>query len=167
MNNTEIVDLAKQLGERLAEKSMKISTAESCTGGAIAMAITEISGSSEWFECGFVTYSNQSKMQMLGVNPEFLQQYGAVSEQVAIEMVAGALQNSAADLAVAVTGIAGPGGGTEDKPVGTVYIAWGFKQQGIRCKKHVFLGNRATIRKKTIISALKSCLNQAEVSGRF
>ncbi len=156
--DTEIIELAEKLGQRLTEKQLMLATAESCTGGAISMAITEIAGSSAWFDRGFVTYSNLAKMQMLGVSSESLQQFGAVSEQVAIEMVAGALQNSAADLAVAVTGIAGPGGGTEDKPVGTVFVASGFKHQSIVCQKHVFSGNRATIRRLTVLAALDRCI---------
>ncbi len=122
--NKEIIQLAQQLGRLLKEKDLKIATAESCTGGGIAQAITEVSGSSVWFDRGFVTYSNLAKIQMLQVKQESLDEYGAVSEKVAIEMVNGALINSVADIAVSVTGIAGPTGGTELKPVGVVYIAW-------------------------------------------
>jgi nicotinamide-nucleotide amidase len=151
----EIREIARQLGKVLKDKDMKIVTAESCTGGGIAQAITEIPGSSAWFDRGFVTYSNDSKVQMLQVKQSTLNKYGAVSEQVAIEMVKGALANSDADLAVSVTGIAGPDGGTEQKPVGTVYIAWGLKGGEVNCKRHFFLGNRAEVRRQTVKGALK------------
>jgi len=139
-------------------------TAESCTGGGIAQAITEIPGSSAWFDRGFITYSNSAKVQMLKVKQSILDQYGAVSEEVAIQMVEGALVNSDADIAVAVTGIAGPDGGSELKPVGTVFIAWGVKDWNIYCGKYIFRGGRTTIRKSTVISALESCLKQVEVT---
>ena len=130
--DNEIIELARQLGKVLKEQGMKIATAESCTGGGIAQAITEIPGSSAWFDRGFVTYSNAAKLQMLQVKQSTLDEFGAVSEQVAIEMVEGALMNSNADLAVSVTGIAGPDGGTNIKPVGTIYIAWQYKGQDVK-----------------------------------
>ena len=117
-------DLSAQLGQMASEKKEMIATAESCTSGGIACAITQTAGSSEWFDRGFVTYSNESKEDLLGVKHETLQQYGAVSEQTASEMVLGALTRSNATLAVAVTGIAGPGGAVPGKPVGTVFMAW-------------------------------------------
>lgn len=156
----QIIELARLLGQKLKQKKLKIATAESCTGGGIAQAITEISGSSSWFDRGFVTYSNLAKMQMLQVKQGALDQHGAVSEVVARQMVEGALNNSDANLAVSVTGIAGPGGGSEKKPVGTVYIAWGIKGEGVECEKYVFLGDRADVRKQTVISALKGCLGE-------
>ena len=165
MMDKQITELASQLGSALKAKGLMIATAESCTGGGIAQAITEITGSSAWFDRGFVSYSNLAKVQMLQVRQSALDQYGAVSEEVAKQMVAGALNNSDADIAVSVTGIAGPDGGSELKPVGTVFIAWGIKGEQIFCRKHVFSGNRATIRNSTIISALKSCLQQAESTG--
>jgi len=149
-----IIELSTLLGERLKKKGLKIATAESCTGGGIAQAITEIPGSSAWFDRGFVTYSNLSKVEMLGVKQSTLEQYGAVSEQVAIEMVKGALINSDSDIAVAVTGVAGPGGGSVLKPVGTVFIAYGLNTEQQQCKKYFFIGNRSDIRNSTIISAL-------------
>ena len=158
----EIKEITRQLGKVLKEKGMKIVTAESCTGGGIAQAITEIPGSSAWFDRGFVTYSNNAKVQMLQVKQITLDNYGAVSEQVAIEMVVGALANSDADLAVSVTGIAGPDGGTEQKPVGTVYIAWGTDEGLIMCARHVFIGDRVAIREQTVKSALLSYLKQRE-----
>ncbi len=154
----KIIQLAKQLGLLLKEKDLKIVTAESCTGGGIAQAITEVSGSSAWFDRGFVTYSNLAKIQMLQVKQKSLNDCGAVSEKVAIEMVEGALVNCAADIAVSVTGIAGPTGGTEQKPVGTVYIAWKKEGALASCKKYFFLGNRREIRRQTVSKALKICL---------
>ena len=159
----EIIRLAKQLGSELKDKGLKIATAESCTGGGIAQAITEVPGSSAWFDRGFVTYSNQAKIQMLQVKQESLDDFGAVSEQVAIEMVEGALIYSEADIAVSVTGIAGPTGGTEQKPVGTVYIAKKENGMPASCKKHIFLGDRRKIRLQTVSMALKYCLLTAHV----
>ena len=154
----QIIKLSTLLGEKLKAEGLKIATAESCTGGGIAQAITEIAGSSAWFDRGFVTYSNLSKVQMLGVKQATLDDFGAVSEEVANEMVEGALVHSEADLAVAVTGIAGPAGGSELKSVGTVYITYGIKGRQSISYKHVFKGNRADVRKQTIISALYKCL---------
>ena len=160
MIDKQINQLACQLGEALKEKGMMIATAESCTGGGIAQAITEIPGSSAWFDRGFVTYSNKAKVEMLQVKQSTLDEYGAVSEAVAIEMVEGALLNSDADLAVAVTGIAGPDGGSEDKPVGTVYIAWGVREGSANCLMQTYTGNRASIRQQTVQRALALCLKQ-------
>ncbi len=160
MIDQEITPLARQLGEVLKAKALKLVTAESCTGGGIAQAITEISGSSDWFDRGFVTYSNQAKIEMLQVKPSTLEQYGAVSAEIAIQMVTGALLNSDAGLAIAVTGIAGPSGGTEQKPVGTVYIAWQYKNGIMHCVKKLFSGDRARIRQQTVHDAIKYCLLQ-------
>lgn len=150
----EITELASQLGEALKDNGLKISTAESCTGGGIAYAITEIPGSSAWFDRGFVTYSNNAKVHMLGVDPLTLDAHGAVSEEVALEMVKGALLNSDADMAVSVTGIAGPEGGSDSKPVGTVYMAWQKRVEKPLCVMQEFSGDRQQIREQTIISAL-------------
>lgn len=154
----EIIQLAKQLGWALKDKGVKIATAESCTGGGIAQAITEVPGSSAWFDRGFITYSNQAKIQMLQVKQESLDDFGAVSKQVAIEMVEGAIIYSEADIVVSVTGIAGPTGGTEKKPVGTVYIAKKEKGMPASYKKYIFLGGRRQIRLQTVKMALKYCL---------
>ena len=154
----ETTELARQLGQVLKEKKMKIVTAESCTGGGIAQAITEISGSSAWFDRGFVTYSNISKVQMIQINQKTLDRYGAVSKEVAIEMVKGALINSDADLAVSVTGIAGPTGGTDEKPIGTVFIAVKKIEKKENCLSHVFLGNRMQIRQHAVQYALELCM---------
>lgn len=153
--DNELFELARQLGRLLKSKEKKIATAESCTGGWIAQVITGISGSSAWFDRGFVTYSNAAKIQMLGVKPETLAQYGAVSVQTATEMAAGALTHSDADCAIAVTGIAGPGGGTAEKPVGTVYIAWAYKNQEVKVVQKKLAGNRHQIRRQTVKIALE------------
>ncbi|MCK4841724.1 MAG: CinA family protein [Methylococcales bacterium] len=152
----QITELALQLGGVLKNKGMMLVTAESCTGGGIAQAVTEIPGSSAWFDRGFVTYSNQAKVDMLQVKQSTLDKYGAVSSEVAIEMVEGALVNSPANIAVSVTGIAGPSGGSDDKPVGTVYIAWGVKGKSkVQCLRHNFSGNRTQIRMQVVERALR------------
>lgn len=160
MIDKQIIELAMQLGQSLKDKGLTVATAESCTGGGIAQAITEIAGSSAWFDRGFVTYSNLSKVQMLQVQQATLDQYGAVSEQVAKQMVAGALLNSTADIAVAVTGIAGPDGGSEEKPVGTVYIAWGDINEQ-QCLCYHFLGSREEVRKQTVKTALARVIEKS------
>jgi len=151
----ELFELAQQLGRLLKSKGEKIATAESCTGGWIAQIITEVPGSSAWFDRGFVTYSNAAKMQMLGTKPETLEKYGAVSAQTATEMVIGALAHSDADCAIAVTGIAGPDGGTAEKPVGTVFIAWVNKNQDVKVIQKKLTGNRHQIRRQTVKIALE------------
>jgi len=153
--DTELFELAEQVGHILKVRRKTIATAESCTGGGIAQAITEVPGSSVWFDRGFVTYSNAAKVQMLGVNPQTLEHYGAVSAETAAEMAAGALARSDADVAVAVTGIAGPDGETPDKPIGTVFIAWVHKNGEAKTVKKKFAGNRRQIREQTVKSALE------------
>ena len=152
--NEEVYILAERLGRLLSTKNMQIATAESCTGGAIAQAITDVPGSSEWFDRGFVTYSNLAKQQMLGVSEQTLSKFGAVSDATIREMLAGALQQSAAECAIAVSGIAGPGGGTPDKPVGTVYFGWIQKPDLIRTSQQLFFGNRHEIRTHAVVYAL-------------
>ena len=144
----------KQLAEQLIEKEFKLAVAESCTGGMLAQQCTSLSGSSKWFECGFVTYSNVSKIRLLEVEVEVLNEYGAVSSQVAEQMAKGVLHHSEADISVSITGIAGPGGGTEDKPVGTVYIATAVKNQPAKAKLHVFVGDRHAIREQAAATAV-------------
>ena len=153
--DNELFEISQQLGKLLQSKDKKISTAESCTGGWISQIITDVPGSSAWFDRGFVTYSNAAKMQMLGVKPETLDTFGAVSAQTATEMANGALQNSDADCAIAVTGIAGPTGGTIKKPVGTVFIAWAYKNQETKVIKKELTGNRFEIRQQSVKLALK------------
>lgn len=135
-----------ELAARLQEKRLRLCTAESCTGGLIAVRCTDMPGSSAWFECGWVTYSNASKTHLLGVAPEILERSGAVSAPVAEAMARGALAAADADLAVAVTGIAGPGGGTPDKPVGLVWFAWARRGGGCRSAERVFPGDREEVR---------------------
>ena len=153
--DNELFDIANTIGQQLKSKGLKIVTAESCTGGWIAQVITEIAGSSAWFDRGFVTYSNNAKIEMLGVNSQTLEAYGAVSAQTAEEMANGALAKSAADCAVAVTGIAGPDGGSAEKPVGTIYIAWAYKNQLRHVIKKQFNGSRHEIRAQTVKAALE------------
>ena len=150
-----LFELAHVLGKGLRTKGKVVATAESCTGGWIAQCITEIPGSSAWFDRGFVTYSNSAKTQMLGVKSATLETYGAVSAETVEEMVMGALAGSNADIATAVTGIAGPEGGTAEKPVGTVFIAWADKVGAIKVEKNLFLGNRYQIRAQTVQSAIQ------------
>jgi nicotinamide-nucleotide amidase len=151
--------LAAQVGEALKSRGMLLVTAESCTGGGVAQAITEVAGGSTWFERGFVTYSNLSKQQMLGVRESTLSGHGAVSEMTVREMVAGALQHSAAQVALAVSGIAGPDGGTAEKPVGTVWFAWGIKGGEVRARRYQLDGNRAEVRAQSVRIALQGVLN--------
>ncbi len=140
-------------GELLRQKLMLV-TAESCTGGWIAKVLTDVPGSSAWFECGVAAYSYEAKEAMLGVNPGTLEQHGAVSEEVVREMVAGALARMGGDVAVAVTGIAGPGGGTEDKPVGTVWIGWKRRGGYAQARLFHFDGDREAVRRHTVAAAL-------------
>ena len=134
----DLKDLGQQLGLMLRARNSVIATAESCTGGWIAQAITSVSGSSDWFSCGLVTYSNDSKVALLGVEEELLARHGAVSEQVVLAMVDGVLARSGADCAIATTGIAGPGGGTVDKPIGTVWIGLGVQGRKSTAKCYLF-----------------------------
>lgn len=154
----ELYNLAAQLGVLLKEKQSMLVTAESCTGGQIAQVITSIAGSSQWFERGFVTYTNLAKQEMLGVAPEILQAHGAVSEPTARAMAEGALRYSQADISVAVTGIAGPEGGTAEKPVGTVWLAWAKRNGSCEAKCCQFTGDRAAIRMQATKVALQGIL---------
>jgi nicotinamide-nucleotide amidase len=154
--------LAAQVGAALKSHGLKLATAESCTGGGVAQAVTSVAGSSAWFERGFVTYSNPSKQQMLGVSEATLAQYGAVSEAAVREMVAGALQHSEAQVALAVSGIAGPDGGTPDKPVGTVWFAWGLKNSVTFARVHHLAGDRAEVRAQSVRIALQGVLGLLE-----
>ena len=137
------------------ERGIKIATAESCTGGMISAALTDIAGSSDVFERGFITYSNEAKTGMLGVDAAMIARHGAVSEQVAKAMAIGALRHSHADIAVSVTGIAGPGGGSETKPVGTVWIGLCKRGQEATASHQLFHGDRATVRQQTVEAALE------------
>ena len=151
-----------QLADLLLERQLFLATAESCTGGLIAAACTDLAGSSQWFERGFVTYSNAAKTQMLGVDSALIETHGAVSEQVARAMAFGAIRHSAAQLSIAVTGIAGPTGGSAQKPVGTVWF--GFSVLGsLHSEMQCFTGDRAAIRQQTVCHALAKLL---ELLGR-
>ena len=147
-------DLISDIFSLLKRRGGMLATAESCTGGMIAAAITDVAGSSEFFDRGFITYSNQSKIDMLGVLPETLEHHGAVSEQTASEMALGALNASRATCAVSVTGIAGPGGGTADKPVGLVCMGVALRGGPVQTFRHVFTGDRADIRAQAVQTAL-------------
>jgi nicotinamide-nucleotide amidase len=151
--------LARQVGETLFAKRLKLVTAESCTGGWTAKVLTDIAGSSTWFERGFVTYSNESKRESLGVHAATLESFGAVSERTAGEMAAGALAHSRADVALAITGIAGPGGGSPDKPVGTVWFGWARRGDAAQVAQHQFSGDREAIRRQAVMTALQGVID--------
>ena len=155
----DIEALARKVGQELKLRQLMLTTAESCTGGWVAQAVTSASGSSDWFDCGFVTYTNQSKTELLGVAESILSSYGAVSEQAARAMVEGALARSGAQVALAVTGIAGPTGGTAAKPVGTVWLAWTGANRVTKVATHVFTGDRQSIRHQAVRSALKGLID--------
>ena len=159
MTEDHITDIARRLGRAAKRRRIEIVTAESCTGGGAAAAITRISGSAKWFDRGFVTYSNDAKKQMLGVTQRSLGSYGAVSEQVACEMAAGALKESGADVSVAITGIAGPTGGSRSKPVGLVWFAWGARKGAIQARAFRFKGGRVAIRRQAVAVALQGLVD--------
>jgi nicotinamide-nucleotide amidase len=148
------------LGEALRARRWRLATAESCTGGLVAAACTTVAGSSDWFERGFVTYSNEAKVQMLGVPAGLIEGHGAVSEPVVRAMHAGALAHAPAQLAVAVTGIAGPGGAVPGKPVGTVWLAWGSADE-VRVERLQLAGDRAAVRAGSVRIALHRLLEAA------
>ncbi|MEY4593486.1 MAG: hypothetical protein RIR18_2381 [Pseudomonadota bacterium] len=157
---TELEDLAAELGTRLLATGQTLATAESCTGGWVAQCLTAIAGSSAWFDRGFVTYSNQAKTDMLGVPEAILMAHGAVSEPTAIAMVEGALAHSQADWAVSITGIAGPAGGTVEKPVGTVCFAWAERDREVSVATQHFGGTRSEVRAQAVVFAI----NQLQVA---
>lgn len=154
--------LAQRLGKALQRYGLTVATAESCTGGWIAKAITDIPGSSAWLERGFVTYSNRAKQEMLNVRVETLSRFGAVSEAAVKEMAKGALRYSHAGISVAVSGIAGPGGGSLEKPVGTVWLAWALKSGGERAVRRLFPGDREAVRRQAVEHALQGLLDALE-----
>ena len=153
------LQLCEQLASTLLARGWMVATAESCTGGMIAARCTDLSGSSQWFERGFVTYSNAAKSELLGVPAELIAQHGAVSEAVACAMADGALRHAHAQVSVAVTGIAGPTGGSSDKPVGTVWFAWCVNEQ-LSSERRVFDGDRAAIREATVAHALQGLIKR-------
>jgi nicotinamide-nucleotide amidase len=150
-------DLAKSVGERLKAARQILVTAESCTGGWVAQAVTSIAGSSDWFERGYVTYSNAAKEELLGVKQATLKKHGAVSEETAREMAQGALARSKGTVALGVTGVAGPGGGTPEKPVGMVCFAWSTAD-GLRSETKTFSGDRESVRRQSVIRALEGVI---------
>lgn len=154
MNEQSLQTFAHQLGDQLLAQNLTLATAESCTGGWVSKIITDIDGSSRWFECALVTYSNQSKRDLLGVSQTSLDQFGAVSLPVVKEMVLGLLDRCNASLGVSISGIAGPGGGTTDKPVGTVWIAWAKPGVVIESMRFQFKGDRAAVRRQAVEEAL-------------
>ena len=160
MSDGEIAELAAELGRRLAARRAFAATAESCTGGLVAGAITAIAGSSGWFDRGFVTYSNEAKMELLGVDGDTLERYGAVSEATAKAMAEGAIRASRANLAVAVTGIAGPSGGSAAKPVGMVCFAWALRGWPTTAATHRLGGDRAAVRRASVIIALQGLIDR-------
>ena len=157
----ELEKLAETLGGELLARGEWLAAAESCTGGWLAQSVTAIAGSSGWFERGFVTYSNAAKVDMLGIAETTLERHGAVSEATARAMAQGALKHSKADWTVAVTGIAGPGGGTPDKPVGMVCFAWAQRDGGCEALTCNFSGDRAEIREQAVRRALSGALKRA------
>ncbi|MGZ3253885.1 MAG: CinA family protein, partial [Burkholderiaceae bacterium] len=157
------IELATRTGNILKAKNLLLVTAESCTGGGVAQAITEIAGSSEWFDCGFVAYSNASKTEMLDVPAALIAQNGTVSEEVAAAMATGSLANSNAHVSLATTGIAGPGGAVPGKPVGTVCFAWA-KGDNVHTERLVFSGNRQAVREQTVVHALQGLLRFLEAA---
>ena len=164
-SDLDLARLAARVGRHLLDRRLKLATAESCTGGWIAKAITDIAGSSQWFIEGFVTYSNESKVDRLGVSRTVLEKEGAVSEATARAMAVGALKRTGAQLSVAVTGIAGPGGAVPGKPVGTVWIGWAARKGAsvqLKTKRHLFRGDRDSIRRKTAREALMGLLKLAQ-----
>ena len=164
-----IPELVEQLATALKARDQMMATAESCTGGLIAGACTEISGSSDWFERGFVTYSNAAKSELLGVPAALIAEHGAVSEPVARAMAAGAVANAHAHWSVAVTGVAGPTGGTPEKPVGMVCFGWagvGGKDGAVVAVTRHFSGDRASVRRQSVICALQGVIERLEYLGK-
>ena len=159
-----ISSLVEELAGLLRQSGRSLATAESCTGGWVSKALTDLAGSSDWFGFGLVTYSNQAKQRLLGVKPGTLERYGAVSEQVVEEMARGLLELSGADLGLAVSGIAGPDGGSADKPVGTVWFAWSSRE-GERIQVQTglqrFSGDRESVRRQAVAFALQGLLPRA------
>ncbi len=158
MPDPVLYKLAEELGGALKRRGLMLATAESCTGGGVAEAVTMVPGSSDWFERGFVTYTYISKREMLGVREATLEKHGAVSEEVVREMAEGTLARSHAQLAVAVSGVAGPAGGTPEKPVGTVCFAWSAKDDTPRSETRKFSGDREAVRRQSVEHALRGVL---------
>ena len=159
-DSSEIGTLVERLGQVLAGRGETVTTAESCTGGWVAKVLTDRAGSSEWFGYGLVTYSNQAKVGLLGVNESLIARHGAVSGEVVSAMANGALKVSGADWAVAISGVAGPGGGTADKPVGLVWLAWAGANGLLEAESHHYQGDRAAVRQQAVVRALAGLLER-------
>lgn len=155
----ELRDLAEQLGECLTARGLKLASAESCTGGWLAKIITDIPGSSAWFTGSVVSYSNAAKQSLLGVNADTLAEFGAVSGETVLEMSDGLFSRTDADVAVSISGIAGPDGGSDDKPVGLVWLSWGKRDKSVFANPFNFDGNREEVRKQSIKQALNKLLD--------
>jgi len=160
--DNELEFLAAKLGQMLLQRGEWLATAESCTGGWVAESVTAIAGSSGWFDRGFVTYSNAAKVDMLGVPETTLERHGAVSDATARAMAQGALRHSRANWTVAITGIAGPGGGSAEKPVGTVCFAWATKEGGCEAQTCHFTGDRAAVRVQSVRHALRGLIERLD-----
>lgn len=159
MITEQVLNLSAQLGEKLMARNWQITCAESCTGGGIGYAITSAPGSSNWFQRGFITYSNPAKQKLVGVQKDTLESFGAVSQQVVQQMARGAIDAADANVAVAVSGVAGPGGGSEEKPVGLVWFGFVIDSEIIE-EHQIFSGDRSQIREKTIVFALEKILGR-------
>ncbi len=162
----DLLSLSEDVGRKLKSGGELLVTAESCTGGWVAQALTAIAGSSDWFERGFVTYSNASKTELLGVKDETLKKHGAVCEETAREMAEGALRASRGTLALSITGVAGPTGGSAAKPVGTVCFAWARKGESARSQTRHFSGDRESVRRQSVVRALQGVLELLEEKRR-
>jgi len=162
MADSQLYSLAEQVGRALRARGLMLATAESCTGGWIAEAVTMVPGSSEWFERGFITYTYIAKREMLGVTGDTLGTHGAVSEQTVREMAQGAIARSRAQVAVAVSGVAGPSGGTVEKPAGTVCFAWFARDRAAQTATQHFAGDREAVRKQSVVHALEGVLRLLE-----
>jgi nicotinamide-nucleotide amidase len=160
VSDEHLLQLTNEVALCLSKQHWKLSSAESCTGGWLAKCCTDLAGSSAWFDRGFVTYSNQSKQDMLDIDIKTLDLYGAVSEQTVIEMAHGARHNSNADISVSISGIAGPDGETKEKPIGTVWFAWATKQSA-KTELHHFSGDRDAVRRQAVAIALKGIVKNA------
>jgi nicotinamide-nucleotide amidase len=154
----DLESIAQKIGSELKARNLMFATAESCTGGWVGQVVTSVPGSSHWYECGFITYTNNSKRELLGVSTDVLARFGAVSEQTARAMAEGALERSRAQVSLAITGIAGPGGGTEEKPVGTVCFAWAGENRETVTRRLQFDGDRQAIRQQAVAEALNGML---------
>ena len=165
MSEDDVTELARTLGRMARRRGVDIATAESCTGGGVATAITRIAGSAKYFDRGFVTYTNLAKKQMLGVTQRSLGNYGAVSEQVAAEMARGALRHSKAHVSVAITGIAGPTGGSRSKPVGLVWFAWAARRGQVQTRCFRFRGDRTEVRLQSVAVALQGLIDLLRTPG--